>query len=280
MSKTLLDSYLDVAPFLNDLTMNDCAVLICDQEKVIAYHPGKTIDHKLKYGDPIKTTSVAGRALHSGKRVFQRVEKEVYGFSYIGIGLPIRDEAGNIIGSISLNEHTNRQDELSSLSAKLSNAAIEISVATQELAAQSQKIIKSGVYLGSLGSQMHKSVQETDGVLKVTGEITFQTNLLGLNAAIEAALAGEHGRGFGVVADEIRKLASHSSDSITEIENILGTLNSTSKELGEYIQHVTQTSTDQAGAIEHVVAATEELTAMAATLLEHADKLIGDLYRE
>ena len=201
MSKTLLDSYLDVAPFLNNLTMNDCAVLICDKEKVIAYHPGKTIDHKINLGDPIKETSIAGSALHSGKRVFRRVEKEVYGFSYTGIGLPILDEAGNIIGAISLNENTIRQDELRFLADNLSNAATEISATTQELAAQSQEIITSGNHLDSLGLQMGKSVHETDSVLKVTSEITFQTNLLGLNAAIEAALAGEQGKSFGVVAE-------------------------------------------------------------------------------
>ena len=70
-------------------------------------------------------------------------------------------------------------------------------------------------------SYLRKSVEEASGIITIINGIANQTNLLSLNASIEAARAGEAGRGFSVVADEIRKLSAQSKESAEKISNLL-----------------------------------------------------------
>ena len=182
-------------------------------------------------------------------------------------------------------------DEASSNMQSVASATEELSASVDEIGKrvrESSQIAEAAVVQaqqtdGRIG-KLSRAAQEIGDVVKLITAIAEQTNLLALNATIEAARAGEAGRGFAVVASEVKSLASQTAKATDEISShILGMQGATQelvaaiKEIGGTISQISDIASSISTAVEHQSSATQEIARSVQNVAKGTDEAAADI---
>lgn len=275
----VLNYFMEVLPYINDLMVNDISVCLTDCEKVLYYKSGRKFDLKIQVGRELIPQMAAYQAIHQNKRIVTRIDASLHGVPFIAIAIPLYDEVGSLVGSAIFTESVDQQDAMKDMAAQFNTNIKTLSENIERITAQAQEIAALSRTMAQVAAGSQVRMRETDQVLGFIKTIASQTNLLGLNAAIEAARVGDVGRGFGVVAEEIRKLAASSAESIKQIDSIIKTIQDDSGNTYQQMTHIDKAISDianvitgVAGAVQETRAAAEQLDAMADSLSNEANR--------
>jgi hypothetical protein len=263
-----LQAVLDSMEIYHQTYPEDACILVTDLEKVIGYLPGKQIDIKVPVGTPNDNFSgtASSQALISGKKQQKECGAELFGLAYISTAIPVIEE-NKVVGMVAAIVSNRRLDTLRKGTTELSATVEEMTATTEQVAKASDEVSKHLLKVSTQSQEMLQNIKKIDSILKFVQDVANQSHLLGLNAAIEAARAREHGRGFEVVANEIRKMATNSKDAAVKIQDQLEHIQQAVKIVDSSIQQIAAFTEEHAASMQelnsaftHVAKTTEELS--------------------
>ena len=199
------------------------------------------------------------------------------GESYLEAILQVRqvayeatESAANVLFTVvtTMANYNYQQLKMKAMSGTLNEGLEQISATMQELAASASEISTNQNNLNNEIKNVNAVTGKIDSVMDFIKDIADETRLLGLNAAIEAARAGEAGLGFGVVAQEIRKLSADSKETVGKIKELTTIIKESVEKTVNMGHSTTDTINQQAAAIEQVTASVMEIAILTVQISE------------
>lgn len=264
------------APILAEMFPEGVIFYLTDLQKIAYKQASKIFDLPvIQVGSDINENELAIECMKTKQMSVREFDADRFGVPVLAVNYPLFDDEDDnaVVATFGIVIPKKIAAQLRLISGNLDNGLNGISAAIQELAASASQIHDNEQVLNS---DIKGIISLSDEINKISGfikEIADETKMLGLNAAIEAARAGDAGKGFGVVAEEIRKLSEQSKSTVPRIIESTDNIKVKVDEVIQKSNGSLYASQEQAAASEEITASIEEITSMSEELNRIAKQL-------
>ena len=260
-----------LAPVLAEMFPDGAFIYMTGRNRISNRQPSSKFDMPdLQNEITLKAGMIAYEVLKTQKHCVKELDASIYGVPVLSMAYPLyeADENNNntLTGTFGIAFPKITASKLREMSKNLTNALEEISGVVMHVATSAGNVAENHKKVDANVLEVFTASEEINHVMELVREIADQTKMLGLNAAIEAARAGDLGRGFGVVADEIRKLSDESRNTAVVIKNLTGSIKDILNSTKALSNMSLQTSEAQAADTQELMASIQEILALAQEL--------------
>ncbi|NGP45532.1 chemotaxis protein [Bacillaceae bacterium SIJ1] len=245
-------------PYIKEILQEKPMITVFDHEKYLFYAPSDELNFGHQPGDPLPEGYLNYQMVNETGTTVVKVGEEEFGVPFNSISFPIK-ENDEIIAAVNVAVSTRKQDTYSNIVRSIDSIADSLLDKVQDIAAHSEELSATTEQVSEntkMAAAYSTKVTDVTGTIKGISE---QTNLLGLNAAIEAARVGSAGAGFGVVAKEVRKLSNDSKAATVSIEETLNAIKNSISRLENDFQEIAQSSQEEAMLLQDFMQEIEKL---------------------
>lgn len=267
-----LDQILNNLAIIQSCFPEDACIILADTEKIIGYSAGQQIDLKLTIGAGVENFkgTVTYKALTTGKKFREERGAEMFGVAYISTATPIIDN-GKVVGVLSTVASNQKLDTLRTAAVELTSVTEELSLTSEELTKVSDYTAKYLQELSEESQMINDEIIFIEQFLAIIKSTAVKSQILGLNASIESARAGDHGKGFMIVANEIKKMADSSKTSVEKIEPQLKTMMTAIEKMTTTIGEISAQTEEQSAMVKEFNIAYKNIVETANRLSKQAN---------
>lgn len=257
---TILDALCLATPYIHMTLKGEAIVAVVDKksEIVLRYMAGRNVDSGYRDGEKVNPNDNNVYTAFRGQNADVHIDRKVYGIAINAFAFPIY-EGSSVVGALAIGLPVENEEKLNEYMTSMQEIINSLQDRVHTIASHSEELSATSEEIRVQSEHALKDSERTNEITVLIKNISQQTNLLGLNASIEAARAGQHGAGFNIVAQEVRKLSSETSKATDQIDQSLVSIKHNIESLKTSMTQIAEASNEQAHLVQDFSEIIEDL---------------------